>query len=111
MRIPFQNIDWTGVERVEYKGETGTSFWQTIQLGGLRIRMVEYAAGYVADHWCNKGHIVQCIGGAFENSLENGATTLFTTGMSYVVSDEMSSHKSTSANGAKLFIIDGDFLQ
>ena len=39
--IPFQTIDWTTVEKIEHKGETGTSYWQTIQFEGLRIRIVE----------------------------------------------------------------------
>ncbi|HZL12411.1 MAG TPA: hypothetical protein VFC65_20690 [Prolixibacteraceae bacterium] len=42
--IPFQTIDWTVIPKTEHKGETGTAFWQTIQLPGLRIRMVEYTA-------------------------------------------------------------------
>jgi len=55
--IPFETIDWTKVEKTEHTGETGTSFWQTLQKDGLRIRIVEYSAGYLADHWCEKGHI------------------------------------------------------
>jgi len=47
--IPFQTIDWTTVEKVEYKGETGIAIWQTIQFSGLRIRLVEYSNGYLAD--------------------------------------------------------------
>ncbi len=41
--IPFQTIDLNSVERIEYKGETGVAFWQTIQFAGLRIRLVEYS--------------------------------------------------------------------
>ena len=58
--IPFQHIDWTLVPKQEYRGETGSAFWQTIQFDGLRIRLVEYLAGYLADHWCQKGHFVYC---------------------------------------------------
>jgi hypothetical protein len=47
--IPFQTIDWTSVPRTEHKGETGTSFWQTLQFGNLRLRIVEYSPGYLAD--------------------------------------------------------------
>lgn len=111
MNIPFQKIEWSCIEKEEHKGEKGTSYWQTIQLGGLRLRLVEYTAEYVADHWCQKGHIVYCLEGSFENILEKGKSTLFTTGMSYIVSDGMSSHKSSSPKGAKLLIVDGDFLK
>ena len=109
--ILFQSADWNSVERTEHKGETGTSFWQTIQLGGLRVRVVEYSAGYMADHWCNKGHIVYCLEGEFINEMQRGEKNTFTKGMMYVVSDNESSHRSHSVNGAKLFIVDGDFLK
>ena len=32
-------------------------------------------------------------------------------GISFVVSDELSSHRSYSQSGAKLLIVDGDFLK
>lgn len=111
MKIPFQTIDWSGISRTEHKGETGTSFWQTIEFHGLRIRIVEYSAGYLADHWCKKGHIVHCLEGEFTSELQNGDKILLKKGMTYVVSDELSSHRSNAENGVKLMIIDGDFLR
>lgn len=109
--IPFQSIDWANLERTEHPGERGTSFWQTLQLDGLRIRKVAYSAGYLADHWCQKGHIVHCLEGEFVSELENGETVTLSKGMTYVVSDNLSSHRSVSANGVQLLIIDGDFLR
>ena len=109
--IPFQTIAWDKIERTEHKGETGTSFWQTIEIGNLRIRMVEYSKGYLADHWCKKGHIVYCLEGEFTTELKDGEKIALTKGMSYVVSDELSSHRSTSGEGVKLLIIDGGFLK
>jgi quercetin dioxygenase-like cupin family protein len=109
--ILFQNIDWAASEKVEYKGETGTAFWQTKQFNGLRIRLVEYSAGYLADHWCQKGHIVHCLEGEFISELESGEHYILSKGMTYVVSDELSSHRSISKIGAKLLIVDGDFLK
>jgi hypothetical protein len=109
--INFQTIDWSKVEKSVHPGETGESFWQTLQFPGLRIRIVEYSAGYLADHWCKKGHIVQCLDGGFVSELETGETFTLTAGMTYVVSDELSSHRSVSKNGVKLLIIDGDFLK
>lgn len=109
--IPFQTIDWTSIEKTEHGGETVTSFSQTLQLDGLRIRKVEYSAGYLADHWCQKGHIVHCLEGEFVSELDNGETISLTKGMTYVVSDNRSSHRSLSANGVQLLIIDGDFLR
>ena len=109
--IPFQTIDWTSVERIEYKGETGVAFWQTIQFAGLRIRLVEYSNGYLADHWCQKGHIVHCLEGSFVSELKTGENFILTKGMTYVVSDDLSSHSSVAENEVKLLIIDGDFLK
>ena len=108
--IPFQTINWPALPREEHKGEKGTSYWRTLQLGSLRIRMVEYSAGYLADHWCQKGHIVHCLEGEFESELKDAETVTLTSGMTYVVSDKMSSHRSFSRNGAVLLIVDGGFL-
>ena len=109
--IPFQTIDWTSIERIEYKGETGVAVWQTIQFAGLRIRLVEYSNEYLADHWCQKGHIVHCLEGEFISELKTGEKIKLTKGETYIVSDELSSHRSVSENGVKLLIIDGDFLK
>jgi hypothetical protein len=109
--IHFTTIDWNTVPKTEHKGETGTAFWRTVQFGGLRIRVVEYSAGYLADHWCQKGHIVHCLDGEFVSELHDGRTFSLTKGMTYVVSDELSSHRSFSENGVRVMIIDGDFLK
>jgi hypothetical protein len=113
MTIPFQTIDWSKVEKTEHKGETGfaAANWQTMQFAGLRVRKVEYSAGYLADHWCQKGHIVHCLEGEFISELENGEQFKLSEGMTYIVSDDLSSHRSITENGAVLLIIDGDFLK
>ncbi len=111
MTIPFQIIDWSIIESQEHVGKTGTSFWKVIEFEGLRIREVEYSPGYFADHWCSKGHIVHCLEGEFTSELDNGLEITLKPGMSYAVSDEASSHRSFTKSGAKLFIVDGDFLK
>ncbi len=111
MTIPFQTIDWSGIPIEEHKGESGTSYWKVIEISGLRIRLVEYTAGYLADHWCSKGHIVFCLKGEFYSELSGGKLIKLGTNMSYIVSNEASLHRSYSIDGATLFIIDGDFLQ
>jgi quercetin dioxygenase-like cupin family protein len=109
--ILFHTINWDDVPVTEHKGETGMAYWQTKQYDGLRIRIVTYSAGYLADHWCSKGHIVHCLEGSFVSELENGEQFTLTTGMTYVVSDELSSHRSIATEEVKLLIIDGDFLK
>jgi hypothetical protein len=109
--INFQTINWSEIEKSVHRGEAGEALWQTVQFPGLRIRIVEYLPGYLADHWCKKGHIVHCLQGDFISELETGEEFALTTGMTYVVSDELSSHRSVSKNGVKLLIVDGDFLK
>jgi quercetin dioxygenase-like cupin family protein len=90
--IPFQTIDWSAIDKVEFKGEKGVAYWQTIQFDGLRIRRVEYSDGYLADHWCQKGHIVHCLEGEFISELKTGEKIQLTEGETYIVSDRLSSH-------------------
>ena len=113
MTIPFQTINWSKIEKTEHKGETGfaAANWQTIQFAGLRVRKVEYSPDYLADHWCQKGHIVHCLEGEFISELETGEQFQLLKGMTYIVSDDLSSHRSISAKGVTLLIIDGDFLK
>ncbi len=109
--IDYQSIDWRTVPKTEHRGETGMAYWQTKQFDGLRIRLVEYSKGYVADHWCRKGHIVHCLEGELVSEMENGGAHRLSPGMTYVVSDELSSHRSVAKDRVLLLIIDGDFLK
>ncbi|MBC7747426.1 MAG: DHCW motif cupin fold protein [Methylotenera sp.] len=109
--IPFQITNWEIVPATEHPGETGLAIWKTLLFGDLRIRMVEYSANYLADHWCTKGHIIFCIEGEMISELLDGSEHMLNKGMTYEVSDGMSSHRSYSNDGAKLMIIDGGFLK
>jgi len=109
--IPFQTIDWQSIAKTEHLGITGTAYWQTMQFGGLRVRYVEYSENYEADHWCEKGHIVYCLKGEVINELKDGTQSTLSEGMSYIVSDDLSSHRSITKGGVHLLIIDGDFLK
>jgi hypothetical protein len=104
--IPFHTTDWSQVEPTEHPGETGMAFWRTQQYGDIRVRMVEYTPGYLADHWCAKGHILLCIEGELTTELEDGRTFRLTPGMSYQVADNDGRHRSVTDIGSKLFIVD-----
>ena len=108
--IPFQVIDWGGIGNIEHPGSTGSAYWKTVQLPGLRVRIVTYSAGYLADHWCQKGHIVHCLEGELITEHEGGEKYVLKEGMTYIVSDNLSSHRSLAEREVKLLIIDGDFL-
>jgi hypothetical protein len=97
---------WSDVERTEHKGINGTAYWKTKNFGDIRVRMVEYSAGYLADHWCRKGHILVCLEGALHTELEDGRQFDLLPGMSYQVADNAEPHRSSTVIGTKLFIVD-----
>jgi len=104
--IPFEVTDWSSVEPTEHQGETGVAYWRTREFGGIRVRMVEYTPGYRADHWCAKGHVLLCLEGELHTELEDGRKIVLRPGMSYQVADGAKPHRSSTAIGAKLFIVD-----
>jgi hypothetical protein len=105
-QIPFGTTDWAGVAPVEYKGDKGVAYWRTRQFGDIRVRMVEYTPGYIADHWCVKGHVVLCLEGELHTELSDGRTFVLRPGMSYQVADHADAHRSFTPVGAKLFVVD-----
>ena len=104
--IPFGTTDWSAVERVEHKGETGLAYWRTRNFGTIRVRMVEYTPGYRADHWCEKGHILLCLEGELLTELKDGRVFVLRPGQSYQAADDAEPHRSSTKVGAKLFIVD-----
>ncbi len=104
--ILFGTTDWSTIEPVEKSALAGKAFWRTQQFGEIRVRMVEYTAGYVSDHWCFKGHILLCLEGELHTELEDGRIFTLKPGMSYQVADNSEPHRSTAPLGAKLFIVD-----
>ncbi|WP_443113951.1 DHCW motif cupin fold protein [Herbaspirillum seropedicae] len=104
--LPFGTTDWSQVPATEHPGVTGKAWWRTCQFGELRVRMVEYTPGYLADHWCVKGHVLLCLEGELHTELEDGRSFVLKPGMSYQVADGAEPHRSSTAVGAKLFIVD-----
>lgn len=104
--ISFGVTDWSQLARTEHKGERGVAYWQTQHFGAIRVRMVEYTPGYIADHWCVKGHILLCMAGELHTELEDGRKFTLRPGMSYQVADNAEPHRSYTEQGAKLFIVD-----
>lgn len=102
----FGTTDWSQVAPTEHQGEHGSAQWRTRQFGAIRVRMVQYTPGYVADHWCRKGHILLCVEGELDTELEDGRHFILKAGMSYQVADGAEAHRSRSASGATLFIVD-----
>lgn len=105
--LPFTLTDWSAVPATEHPGETGVAVWRTVMMGDVRIRQVEYSPGYLADHWCDRGHILYVLEGELDTELRDGRRFTLKPGMSYQVSNfGDAAHRSATSTGAKLFIVD-----
>jgi hypothetical protein len=105
--LPFTVTDWGQVTPTMHPGEIGEAYWRTLNIGDLRVRMVEYTPGYLADHWCDRGHVLYVLEGELETELRDGRSFRLSAGMSYQVSDfGDAAHRSSTRTGAKLFIVD-----
>lgn len=104
--VPFGVMDWSKVIPTEHAGETGTATWRTLEIGNIRVRMVEYSPGYRADHWCKRGHVLLVLEGELVTELADGRVFTLLAGMSYQVAEDAEAHLSATTSGAKLFIVD-----
>ena len=104
--LPFTVTDWSKVAPTVHPGTHGTATWRTFEIGDLRVRHVEYSPGYLADHWCDKGHILLCVAGELHTELRDGSVHVLKAGMSYQVADDTAAHRSYTDAGATLFIVD-----
>ena len=104
--LPFASIDWERIPIEARPGERGTASSRSFENGAIRARMVEYSAGFRADHWCRKGHVVLCLHGEFISEHQDGTTHRIRQGMVYIVGDDTAPHRSSTETGATLFIVD-----
>ena len=104
--LPFGVTNWAEVAGEEHGGTTGVATWRTRRFGPVRVRMVDYSPGYLADHWCQKGHFLLVTAGELATELADGRVFTLTAGMSYQVADGAEAHRSRSVGGATLFIVD-----
>jgi quercetin dioxygenase-like cupin family protein len=104
--VPFGTTDWRDVPATEHPGATGVARWRTVEAGNIRVRMVEYSPGYLADHWCERGHVLLVLEGELLTELANGEQHVLRPGQSYHVADGAAPHRSRTPSGARLFIVD-----
>lgn len=104
--VPFNTIEWSTVPPTYHNGETGQAIWRTFEMGNIRVRMVEYTPGYLADHWCSRGHVLLVMEGELITELDDGHEFIMKAGTSYQVADDANPHRSRTSTGAKLFIVD-----
>jgi hypothetical protein len=107
LKVPFTTINWHEVPETIHPGETGHATWKTVEPGNVRVRLVEYAPGYLADHWCPRGHVIHILQGEMVSELKDGTRSLMSAGMTYLMSDNPGNpHRSYTKSGVKLFIVD-----
>jgi hypothetical protein len=104
--IPFTAIDWSALTRTQHPGSTGLSHWQTVEVGKVRLRVVEYSPGYVADSWCTRGHVVYVLEGELVTEHKDGTEQSHGEGTTFVVGENSEPPRYRSDVGAKLFIVD-----
>src|SRR3984893_15826969 len=105
--LPFTVTDWAQIPPTVHPGETGQATWRSFAIGDLRVRLVEYSAGYLADHWCDRGHVLYVLEGELITELRDGRSFTLKAVMSYQVSDfGDAAHRSSTRTGVKLFIVD-----
>lgn len=105
--VPFQFTDWSKIPTVEYEGKTGMSFWRVFEEGNIRVRMVEYSAGFRSDHWCARGHILLVQEGELTIELKDGQILTMPPGTSFqTADDDANPHLAYTEKGAKVFIVD-----
>jgi hypothetical protein len=108
MKMAEAVTDWSRLPATAAPGASGAAQARARQLGDIQLRLVDYGTGYLADHWCSKGHIIYVIAGALAIEHQDGTPAcLLTSGMSWHVADgEDPAHRVRSETGARVFIVD-----
>jgi hypothetical protein len=103
----FYSIDWDMFKTKKYKGESGSSYWRTVEMDGFRLRMVDYSPGFRSDHFCCKGHIILVEEGMLSLKMNSGGIVNIEKGMSLLIGDSIrDSHQAFTNEGARVFIVD-----
>lgn len=106
LKGPFITFNWNAAPVEVHAGERGEAHWKTQTYGDVRVREVRYTPGYIADHWCRKGHVLYVLDGTLTTELEDGSEVTLSRGESYTVPDDVMAHRSRTDGGALLFIVD-----
>ena len=100
---PEAAVDWSSMPATRTAGATTRAH----KTHDVQLRVVDYEPGYLADHWCSKGHILYVISGSL--TIEHGdgkEPYALAAGMSWQTADGGSPHRVRTTSGAKVFIVD-----
>ncbi len=107
LQVPFTSVNWDEIPQTRHEGETGFATWRTVEMGNIRVRLVEYSPGYLADHWCARGHVIHILQGEMTSELKDGTVTKLKAGMTYMMADDHANpHRSSTLGGVTIFIVD-----
>lgn len=98
--------DWAGVPVTEHPGAQGVARVRAVTLGEVQLRRIVYSAGYLADHWCSKGHIVVVLEGELTMEHRDGAAVRLGSESVYYTADEAGAHRARSQEGATVLVLD-----
>lgn len=105
--LPRGMIDWSQLAPAIEPGESGSAASRARLLGDIRVRLVDYGAGYLADHWCDKGHILLVVAGDLVIEHQDGIRYELRQGMAWHVADAVvAPHRVVCERGATVFIVD-----
>ncbi|MEZ4721783.1 MAG: DHCW motif cupin fold protein [Flavobacteriales bacterium] len=99
-------IDWETAAKEKLDGETGFAEVKTKIAGQIKIRQVTYSQGYLADHWCDKGHVLLVISGQLIIEHIDNTEVKLEANSAYVVGDNSMAHRAKSTEGALVLIVD-----
>jgi hypothetical protein len=104
--IAFATVDFASIPPTVERGATGECVSRVSESGDLRMRVVEYGAGYVADHWCDRGHAFFVVRGTIDVELRDGRKFSLGPSMSFVSDNGDSAHRVSTRQGGAAFIVD-----
>ncbi|MDQ7734536.1 DHCW motif cupin fold protein [Halomonas sp. SpR1] len=72
----------------------------------LSWRAIVRVSSVLSDHWCARRHILLCLEGELHTEQDDGGCFVLTPSSNYQVADNIEFHRSSTEQGAKLFIVD-----
>jgi hypothetical protein len=104
--LPTGITDWSKLPPTAEPGASGSATMRTRDFGGIKLRLIDYSAGYRAGDWCDKAHIVYVIEGSLVVTHRDGRRFELTPGLAYHVADGEDGHQVSCEHGARIFIVD-----
>ena len=105
---PFRSIAFEKLDIQHMAGASpSAAVFKQADAGGMRMRIVSYAPGYVADHWCDIGHFGYVLWGCVAIDLKEKPTVHLSEGEAFIVSSYGdASHRLRAETGARLLLLD-----